>query len=790
MQRHFASLKVFILGCIAAYSSTSGAGFNVDGGSGGSGGTGGGGGAGGNGSGGEGGGGGVVHLGGGGDGGGDSGSGTCVVTDPNTDMDKDGWTPNQGDCNDCDPFINPGAYDIPGSGIDEDCSGVVDDEPTGCDSMVTLLSTNPGDAAKAIDLCKFTTAGATGKARTWGVVNAEYVMPDGTTTATASADFPPGFGLLSGFGVNPPEQGVAMLGLSSGTARQPTDSGWIDPGKPYGGEHRRAGHDFALRDLGLDRRQSRLHGSHRQLQVGLHAADLDDTRDRSGAEVAEWKLYNGTGGLRRLRTHEARFMRAQLSRFSYSPSQRARDRTQALMGAHRRRGPMQRRFAILNVFVLACIAACSSASGTGFNVDGGAGGSGGTGGSGGAGGTGGGGGGGSGGSGIHLGGNDGGTGGDASKGSCVVTDPNVDMDKDGWTPNQGDCNDCDPDVNPGAIDVWHPATGSMPGYWGDEDCSGVAGDNAMPCDTGLALDDVTPMDGAKAIELCAQATTSNRKYGVISATYERADGTTYSPGLQAGIEPGFGTNVHVQAGANMLVLSVGHARTIGQTGACNGISCVTNATGTPPTGFPEDDPACPPTKAIADDVALELQIRTPTNATGYAFNFKFYSFEYPNYVCDTEGYNDQFIALVTPPPKGAYVPSGSMGGNISFDSSGNPVSVNMGYFDVCDPTTPSRFASSCKAGGGTCPPLPSPYCPLGTSELSGTGFDVWSTDGPAGGTRWLQTEAPATPGSIITIRFAIWDAGNPYYDSTVLIDNFHWLATGGSVATTPVPAPK
>ena len=86
--------------------------------------------------------------------------------------------------------------------------------------------------------------------------------------------------------------------------------------------------------------------------------------------------------------------------------------------------------------------------------------------------------------------------------------------------------------------------------------------------------------------------------------------------------------------------------------------------------------------------------------------------------------------------------------------------------------------------------MPSPYCPLGTSELAGTGFDIWSKDGPAGGTRWLQTQAPATPGSIITIRFAIWDAGNAYYDSTVLIDNFQWLATGGSVGTMPVPAPK
>ena len=242
----------------------------------------------------------------------------------------------------------------------------------------------------------------------------------------------------------------------------------------------------------------------------------------------------------------------------------------------------------------------------------------------------------------------------------------------------------------------------------------------------------------------------------------------------------------------MLVLSTGTARTAGQAGACNGISCQINATATPPTGFPQDDPACPPTTAIADDIALELQIRVPSNATGYSFSFKFYSFEFPDWVCDTHGYNDQFIALVTPPPMGSYIPMGSTGGNISFDSNNHPVSVNLGYFDACDPSTPQRFATNCKAGGGTCPPLPSPYCPLGLADLQGTGFDTWhGATGPAGGTRWLQTQAPAAAGSTITIRFAIWDAGNGKYDSTVLIDNFQWASTGAvTVGTKPVPVPK
>jgi hypothetical protein len=170
-------------------------------------------------------------------------------------------------------------------------------------------------------------------------------------------------------------------------------------------------------------------------------------------------------------------------------------------------------------------------------------------------------------------------------------------------------------------------------------------------------------------------------------------------------------------------------------------------------------PNCPGLQNINDDVGLELKLRAPTNATGYAFLFKFYSFEYPEYIC-TE-WNDQFITLVNPPPPD------SLNGNISFDKQANPVSVNVAFFDVC------------------------PGCPLGDAELAGTGFDGSAGD-EGGATAWLETTAPIGAGEEFTIRFAIWDTGDQYLDSTVLVDRFQWIANGGTVVvgTDPIPDPQ
>lgn len=290
----------------------------------------------------------------------------------------------------------------------------------------------------------------------------------------------------------------------------------------------------------------------------------------------------------------------------------------------------------------------------------------------------------------------------------------------------------------------------------DEDCDDKFDEvDDVTCDDGLALEDFDPRNGARAMELCQQTKPGEKIYGVVDAKYIRADGSAAPPSQQVGLMDNFGPAVPPRKGARMLALSSGHARRPDQPGAAGNHLCSGYGAGTAPPGFPQDVPGCEGGDNINDDVGLEVVLRAPTNADGYQFEFTFYSFEYPEWVCTT--FNDQFIALVNPPPQG------SVNGNICFDVKKNPVSVNIAFFQVC-------------AG-----------CPLGTAELQGTGFDVWND---AGATGWLVTQAPVEKGQEIDIRFIIWDTGDQVWDSTVLIDNFKWLAQAGTVTVSTVPVPK
>jgi hypothetical protein len=142
-----------------------------------------------------------------------------VSTDLDVDSDGDGY-PLKLDCNECDPNVNAGAFDVPGNGMDEDCNGTPDDEPTDCDQGLPLDATDPFDGAKALGLCKKATDG-----KMWGVVEASWVRPDGTPQGQ-----PLGHGVLPSLGINAAQTGGSVLAISSGTARGPNDPGYKSVG--------------------------------------------------------------------------------------------------------------------------------------------------------------------------------------------------------------------------------------------------------------------------------------------------------------------------------------------------------------------------------------------------------------------------------------------------------------------------------------------------------------------------------------------------------------------------------
>jgi hypothetical protein len=116
-------------------------------------------------------------------------------------------------------------------------------------------------------------------------------------------------------------------------------------------------------------------------------------------------------------------------------------------------------------------------------------------------------------------------------------------------------------------------------------------------------------------------------------------------------------------------------------------------------------------------------------------------------------------------------------GNISFDKNGIPIRINNSFFDICDPYAPL--------------PQTKTMCSQPSTLLIGTGYadDCIYSMGMANGgsTGWLHTTSPVTPGEVIKLSFYIFDKGDGILDSAVLIDNFRWKLTP---ATKPLTGPE
>lgn len=293
-------------------------------------------------------------------------------------------------------------------------------------------------------------------------------------------------------------------------------------------------------------------------------------------------------------------------------------------------------------------------------------------------------------------------------------------------------------------------------------CSGVCDTEALACaacDEDVALDSDDPLDAARAMGLCADVVSAQWVYPDGSAP---AAAATFALGY--GNLDGFGPNVTPRNGLKLLGLSSGTARQPIDPGFQSPGGYSRGYTTAHPEGFPKESAACPgvTTGTPYDGVGLEVELQVPEWAEGLSFDFTFYTFEWPGYICSV--YNDFFVALLDP------IPEGQADGNISFDAQGNPISVNNALLAACG----CAAGPPCSAGGKVFD------CPAGTAELEGTGFESHAATG------WLTTTAPVEPGSTVRLRLAVYDSGDGILDSTALIDNFHWLPEPPDVETNPV----
>ncbi len=157
-----------------------------------------------------------------------------------TDCDGDGWLVADEDC--CDKpglcgsqpeLVNPGALEVVGNGIDDNCNGKTDlfdaEDTVACDAGLSSSSQNAVEYAKALGICRQTEEQPLQlKDKTWGLIEAKILRADGSPLEDFNA-----ISIRSGFGsiMPPTTEGQSVMVLSSGIA---SDAVQTMPG-PNGG---------------------------------------------------------------------------------------------------------------------------------------------------------------------------------------------------------------------------------------------------------------------------------------------------------------------------------------------------------------------------------------------------------------------------------------------------------------------------------------------------------------------------------------------------------------------------
>jgi len=378
-----------------------------------------------------------------------------------------------------------------------------------------------------------------------------------------------------------------------------------------------------------------------------------------------------------------------------------------------------------------------------------------------------------------------------------------DCDGDGYA-TPADCNDYDAAINPEAFDFHGDGV--------DDDCDGVVDDGIEHCETIPQTAPGLPSDFARAADLCAQNSKTNAGTvfdPLLDSAWGEVQGlgpgqTLYTsqtkPTIQTNIVSSFGNNM-TREGQTMIGLANGPWDT----------ATPRNSAALDPAGFHIDDAcsAIPLTGldcasiqdgtpnglvSVQDWAELTMWVKVPSNAHGMSFDFSFFSTEFSEF-WDT-AFNDGFFVLVS---------SNEIAGkNVAYGSDGLAVTINSSFFSLC-PVAPGPAGLSsdkiaalqvCVGDDGDASQMVfgsihgTYYDGAGDTPSNGTAFSVDGTHEYVygGGSGWLTSTFPVTPGEMIQMRVIIFDTYDGLKDSAVVFDNLRWQpgTSGGTTQRPPM----
>ncbi len=357
-----------------------------------------------------------------------------------------------------------------------------------------------------------------------------------------------------------------------------------------------------------------------------------------------------------------------------------------------------------------------------------------------------------------------------------------DDDNDGFSEQAGDCDDTNPGIHPGAEEHSNGV---------DDDCDGLIDEDTPEYDDDG--DGYNELEG-DCDDYDASAFPGNTEVpgdgvdndcnGQVDEVLECDCPGTYSPaeamdicsgvtgesmigsGSQTGIVANYGSQIYPRFGCQLYAM---HTGVMYEDPAQLGTDMGTSVTEWDFTGHTVNCGSQPPagTDTKRDLVGVEYRLQVPANTNSFSVDFMFVSSEFEEWVCTQ--FNDTFEI---------YLESSALNPTDFPDHDGDGIPEgNVAFDGAGKPITVNNnyfVLTDCSTlyyltGFSGLGYALEPGFPPATPCTGPTGHT-----NDAGATGWLTTTAPVTPGEIITLKFSIWDEGDGIYDSMVFIDNFYW----------------